>query len=338
MKIEHIWGHVLFSVFIFSLVIHGDFCLRDVMSMNFRDYYISQTIKYDQIPHVSPTRIVWSHATNSIVLLEHSMMVPVDFIEFDVCFDVLSKTPIVTHYRNDKTNFTLDAFIRHFIRLKLQTQNFDIGLKIDIKDEAALSPSILIMGKYQGDYWNVLSSTPILFHGDILEGPAGMTPVFHAKSFVQQCQDSGIKNIGISIGWTTGWSVSLVFNMHQYKTKHMDAALDIAARVNNTMRITFCLRASIFKNSKKALVRKIVTGNTMLTIWGDVARGEKNAILDSDVYESMYLDVKGPSSYIMSVVAIQIVLFLCMYTSLFYSVYTKEKQETDLNLETDQCT
>lgn len=117
MKIEYTWGHVFFSVFIFSLVIHRDFCLHDVMSMNFRDYYISQTIKYNQIPQVSPTRILWSHTTNSILLLKHSMMVPMDFIEFDVCFDVLLKTPIVMHYKNDKTNFTLDAFVQHFIRL-----------------------------------------------------------------------------------------------------------------------------------------------------------------------------------------------------------------------------
>lgn len=333
---------------VLTLVLYIVYYIQIFQTIDLHTAYISRTLVHKQKHsnlYQPPSEIVWSHATNSIALLNRALngTGPVDFIEFDIVFDSVLQIPIIGHSTQDAKNLTVSDFMAHFILLNTQDDSSIkhrvIGLKIDFKDTKAVQPVISIVKNTQRENWHMFSSIPILLNADILQGPGGKTPLFVPHTFIDQCQNSGVKNVGISIGWTTEWSVWTVIYMHQYTHQHIDEALHTVAKIHDTIPVTFCIRATIFKDSDKLLIQHLVHNRHTLTMWGETSTQERLAIAKSPFYHVTYTDIKAPAWYLICTVLVRffllfvlvvgfILLFEIQRQTHYYTMYIEHNHHT----------
>ena len=295
----------------FSLVILFSISEVNIHEINFSDAYVSRPIlvkKHGPVTDTQHIEMTWSHHTNTLLLLETAVYhkQKIDFIEFDIIFCEKLGVPVIGHSAETTSNITLSAFLVHFVELVESTHNtrgnFNIGLKLDFKHEQSVMPAIKILKYNQMNIPLVFDNRNIMLNADILQGPAGRKPTVDPLLFLNHCRDSGIKNIVISIGWTTDWSIWTVVNMHAYTRQNIQDALSVVAVLHDQVPITFAVRGAIFANTNPRILLLLLQKGHTVTFWGDTGEKARQAIISFRYYDQVYCDVNGPSFYIIATV------------------------------------
>lgn len=151
------------------------------------------------------------------------------------------KYPVMAHPPDipvDAMSFTdwLDDVIAHYHSLQIQWEQQQerektatkkereeekeavFGIKLDFKDPDAVEPCLrhlhkkamedkLFVRDEEEEEEEGFASLQVWLNADILQGPGGMAPKFHASSFIQLCRQY-FPGAVMSVGWTTGMWMS----------------------------------------------------------------------------------------------------------------------------------
>lgn len=239
---------------------------------------------------VNLTEITWDHAVNSWAQLNLALESPTQMIEADVIIGFHTKNntkigndapttampdtvaanktmPVMGHPPNDKSDLSLEQFLKAIIDHNKKDAFQSKGVKLDFKSIEAVTESIPHLKKH----WANLTTVPVWINADILEGPVNSTvkPV-DANKFLTIAKE--LSNATLSIGWTTKWGAEYKTGM--YSEAHVDAMIKVIGenKINATSHpITFPVRAGIAAHSKVTLRRLFdsvnKTNHVTFTIW-----------------------------------------------------------------------
>ena len=111
------------------------------------------------------TRVLWSHATNSKVLLEQALNDSTMMIEADVSLG-RGNVPIMAHPPADTSDLSLQQFLDEV--LKSTESGKKKGIKLDFKFLGVVEPSLQLLNGLREKL-----KMPLWLNADILQGPGG---------------------------------------------------------------------------------------------------------------------------------------------------------------------
>ena len=162
----------------------------------------------------APSSLRWSHAVNSLALLDVAHSSASHFIEADVQFDPATSQPIMSHDKSaDGTSVLpyLEAVVRRSppspAHLPASSPVAPVGLKLDFKDARAVTPTLLALSSLLPPPSTATAQSainPLLWlNADVLQGPLGSPPSIDAARFTADAR-ALFPDAVLSLGWTTG--------------------------------------------------------------------------------------------------------------------------------------
>jgi len=147
----------------------------------------------DYWPEVSSdlTRVTWSHATNSMDLLEDALEDATMMIAADVSMGK-GFLPVM-----DNSSFTLDKFVETVIAA-IEIKGVMKGVKLHIQSEDALQPTLEILSSFKDRIF-----FPVILETDIFNGPGGGPFTMSGDQFLHNTSQS-MPGASLSLGFTTG--------------------------------------------------------------------------------------------------------------------------------------
>jgi len=147
----------------------------------------------DYWPEVSSdlTRVTWSHATNSMDLLEDALEDATMMIAADVSMGK-GFLPVM-----DNSSFTLDKFLETVIAA-IEIKSVMKGVKLHIQSEDALQPTLEILSSFKDRIF-----FPVILETDIFNGPDGGPFTMSGDQFLHNTSQS-LPGASLSLGFTTG--------------------------------------------------------------------------------------------------------------------------------------
>jgi len=234
------------------------------------------------------TKVTWSHATNSVDLLEDALEDATMMIAADVSMG-RGFLPVM-----DNSSFTLDKFLETIIA-SIETKGVMKGVKLHIKSEDALQPTLEILSSFKDRIF-----FPIILETDIFNGPGGGSSTISGDQFLQQTSQS-LPGVGVSLGFTTGPEgveytfdqlMSLVFWLTQFEPRvSSPVSLSLRASLlnqNNVEGLSRFLRMKGNQQGDPSLISTII-------VWTDsedkVDRKALDLFVDLVGKNRVYLDL-----------------------------------------------
>jgi len=198
------------------------------------------------------SKITWSHATNSIQLLQTAMQDGTMMIEADVSIGSNGEV-IMAHPPATTSDLTLSSFINTVIQGR--GGGVKVGVKLDFKLLEVVEPSLQLISSLCSDI-----DFPLWLNADIF-GKSGSAQPVDPDSFVQLTQKY-ISRGTLSVGFTTSCEGN-------YTDQDYRKILDLNNKYQIGAPITVPLRACLLARSKKETVGYFdqAEASTTITVW-----------------------------------------------------------------------
>ncbi|GMF26202.1 unnamed protein product [Phytophthora lilii] len=239
---------------------------------------------------MTPLDYRWAHAVNSNALLadvqrqiqeaEKLQFATPDFvnaIEADIVWGEAKQTPVMGHPPATDGDLTFAHFLDAMLELAAKFQNFatpsgtPLIVKFDFKSSRAFEASSEVLATFVAHY---PFTNGIFINADILPGPANSNYVaFDAATFLKQVNELGINDGGkhrhklvLSVGWTTANANEEEIH-REYSSAMVQDMLQVLKPHENSIAVTFPLRATSVRKSWTALRPLIARSNYGFTLW-----------------------------------------------------------------------
>jgi len=240
----------------------------------------------DYWPEVSSdlTRVTWSHATNSMSLLDTALTDNTMMIEADVSMGH-DKEPIMAHPPHNTSDLTLEKFLETIMDT-IEDKSVKKGIKLDFKDLEILHPSLEILDSFKDRI-----HFPLMLNADILLGPGGSTPI-NAEKFLWMCSQY-FPDVTLSVGWTTA-------AQGEYSSSTLLPMIPLLVKHSISSPVTLPMRASLITHSIPAIMDFLIQIETAgifptITVWTSeqdkVDREKLDQFLDTIGRDRVYLDI-----------------------------------------------
>jgi len=231
------------------------------------------------------TVVVWSHATNTMDMLETAIEDDTMMIEADVSVGE-GGAPIMAHPPDNTSDLTLLDFLNTVIAAS--KRGIKKGMKLDFKYIEIVAPSLSILKTLESEL-----QFPVWLNADILPGPGGSSTPVDADSFLSQVTQH-FPTATLSIGYTTSAE-------GKYTKEQLQQMFDILKGKNITAPVTLPLRACLAARSIPEITEfmKLVDQDgsfpTTITIWSSAQDEVDHEQLDKLISQvgknRLYLDV-----------------------------------------------
>jgi len=235
------------------------------------------------------TQVKWSHATNSIDLLDTAIKDDTMMIEADISIGE-GGVPIMAHPPLTESDLTLQEFMNTVIAAS--NKGVKKGVKLDFKFIDIVEPSLNIVKQLEDKF-----NFPLWLNADILQGPGGSTPV-DADRFLDLSTEY-FPQATLSTGYTTSAE-------GQYTAEQMMEMFNTLNGKGIVAPVTLPLRASLTARSMlevEQFLAKVEEDGSFpatLTIWGSASDNVDHENLDKLITEvgknRIYLDVPWASA------------------------------------------
>ncbi|XP_023348125.1 protein FAM151B isoform X1 [Eurytemora carolleeae] len=230
-------------------------------------------------------QVTWSHATNSIELLDNALKDGTMMIEADVSIGS-NGVIIMAHPPSTSSDLTLQNFIKTVINARLEGGgSVRKGIKLDFKFIEAVEPALKLLREVCEDI-----DFPVWINADIFFMEGASQPV-DKEQFIRLAKDY-FPNGTLSLGFTTTSS-------GKYDISNFLEALQFIEARKVTAPVTLPVRACLLARSKPEIIQYFLQAvnvtDPTLTIWsGAEDEVDVDALVDviNQVGRSrIYLDV-----------------------------------------------